>query len=491
MKISLISPPWTHHCDNDIKQFAKRVGGAYPPLNLAYLAAIAEKEGHTVQIIDGEAEELSIDQVLAIVNKFSPDIIGLTATTPFYHISVLLAERIKQQDKKFLVAIGGAHITVLKEHAFEDCFDYAFIGEAEKSWEQFLDKYEKGSDLSQVGGILYRNKEKEIIDTGPAETVGDINELPLPSRHLLKNELYIAGTMNGDKVFTAMMTTRGCPFNCIFCSTKVFGKSSRRRTPKNVVEEIKECKEKYGTEHIYFMDETFTVNKQHCMEICDLLIKENLGVTLEVCTRANLIDEELVKKMAESGLARLIFGLESVDENIRKIMKKNVPLESYITANRLANKYGIETLNSCMIGMPGETKETIRKTLRFLRETKEIKLANVAIAVPYPGTELYEMVKKGEYGLKLVTDDFSDFQRYNAAVMQVGDLSPQDLIDIQNEAFASIFIFAPWRWEYMIKKSGMKGAELTLKRLEKCIDEGKETNYLTDKQLGIIQGKNQ
>lgn len=188
--------------------------------------------------------------------------------------------------------------------------------------------------------------------------------------------------------------------------------------------------------------------------------------------------------MAESGLIRLSFGLESVDENIRRIMKKNVPLESYIEANRLTNKYGIETLNSCMIGLPGETEETIRKTLRFLRESKEIKQANISIAVPYPGTELYEMAKKEEYKLRLVTNDFSNFRRYNSAVMRVGDLSPQDLIGIQNEAFASIYIFAPWRWSSMVKKSGLQGAELTVKRLMKCIDKG-NTRFLTNEQLGM------
>ena len=130
------------------------------------------------------------------------------------------------------------------------------------------------------------------------------------------------------------------------------------------------------------------------------------------------------------------------------------------------------------------TEETVRKTLRFLRKSKEIKQANISIAVPYPGTELYEMAKKEKHRLKLVTNDFSKFKRYNAAVMQVGDLSPQDLIDIQNEAFASIYVFAPWRWNPMTKKSGLHGAELTVERLMKCIDQG-STRFLTNKQLGM------
>ena len=248
---------------------------------------------------------------------------------------------------------------------------------------------------------------------------------------------------------------------------------------------MKECIEKYAVEHFMFLDDTLTLHRQHIIDICNLIIKENLNITFEGSTRANLIDEELVSLMKKAGLIRLSFGLETVDEGIRKTMKKMVPLESYITANKLTNKYGIETLNSCMIGLPGETIETVRKTLAFLRNSKEIKQANISIAVPYPGTELYEMAKKEENGLKLVTEDFSNYRRYNAAVMQVGELSPDDLIDIQNEAFASIYL-APWRWEPMIRKSGAKGALLTFNRLVNCLKKG-DSRFLTNKQLGVIE----
>ena len=481
MKISLLYPLWTEGY-GEISHFAKK-SGKWPPLNLAYLAAIAENKGHEVNIIDGEAEGLSIAKLVNQTKEFSPDLIGITGTTPFYHICVNLARELKKRLHEVPIAIGGAHVTVLKEEVFENCFDYAFIGEAEKSWETFLDRYEKGQDISQVGGILYRD-EKEVKYTGSAEPIGDVDDLPTPSRHLLKSENYKLGTLQGTKRFTSIMTMRGCPFKCIFCSIKVFGNDTRRRSPEKVVQEIRDFKEKYGTEHFVFLDDTLTLNRQHVLNICDLLIKEKIGITWEGGTRANLVDDELVKKMAKSGLIRLSFGLESVDENIRRIIKKKVPLESYIEANKLTNKYGIETLNSCMIGLPGETDETIRKTLRFLRESKEIKQANISIAVPYPGTALYEMARNEEHSLRLVTNDFSDFRRYNASVMQVGDLSPEDLIDIQNEAFASIYIFAPWRWNPMTRKSGLKGAELTVRRLMKCIDMG-NTRFLTNVQLGI------
>jgi radical SAM superfamily enzyme YgiQ (UPF0313 family) len=175
--------------------------------------------------------------------------------------------------------------------------------------------------------------------------------------------------------------------------------------------------------------------------------------------------------MSRAGLIRMGFGLESADENIRTIMRKEIPLQSYIQANRWANRYGIETQNATIIGMPGETRDTIKKTMSFLRDNHDIRQANVSIAVPYPGTELYRMAKNQEHNLKLIEKDFSRYQRYNSATMQVGELTPTDLIDLQNQCFASIYI-APWRWLSIIKKSGLTGFFLTWKRILKCLLRG-------------------
>jgi anaerobic magnesium-protoporphyrin IX monomethyl ester cyclase len=277
------------------------------------------------------------------------------------------------------------------------------------------------------------------------------------------------------------MTVRGCPYHCIFCSTQVFGKDYRRRSPELAVDEMELCVGKFGIRHFMFLDDTLTMNRDHILEICDRILLRGLGITFEGSTRANLVDEDMIRQMVRAGLIRLSFGLETVDETMRKTMKKMVPLESYVEANRITNHHGIETLNSCMIGLPGETRETVRKTLYFLRQSREIKQANISIAVPYPGTELFAMAKKGEMGLRLMTEDYSRYRRYNAAVMRVDDLSPDDLIKIQNEAFASIYL-APWRWWPMFRKSGFAGIWLTLLRLVRCLMSGK-TMYLTNNQL--------
>jgi radical SAM superfamily enzyme YgiQ (UPF0313 family) len=430
---------------------------------LAYLAASAENLGHEVMIIDAEAENMQCIEMVNKVVNFNPDLIGMTSTTPFFHFVEAAAKLIKESLPDTPILLGGPHITVLKEKAFKKCFDYGFIGEADKSFPAFLKNYIQGQDLSAVPGILFRDGQN-VKNTGDSAPVMDMDSLLPPAYHLLKMNRYKIGTLQGMKNFATIMTVRGCPFQCIFCSTKVFGKNVRRRSPELVVNEIKYIQKQYHINHFIFLDDTLTLYREHILKICELIIKDNINITFEGSTRANLIDEELIVKLREAGMVRVSFGLESVDENIRKTMGKEVPLESYIIANRLTNKHGIETLNSCMIGLPGETKDSIKKTLSFLRDSREIKQANISIAVPYPGTELYDMATNGTHGLKLMVSDFSKFRRYNIAVMKVGDLLPEALIRFQNDAFASIYL-APWRWIPVLKKSGFLGLILTFQRL--------------------------
>lgn len=483
MKIVLLYPTWTANYGL-VAHFAKKAA-TWPPLNLAYLAAMAENAGHQVKIIDAQCEDMPQAQLLRETEEFQPDVVGITSTTPFHHVALAVAKELKQRLPRVPILLGGHHITVLKEKAFDPCFDYGFVGEADRSWLLFLERYGSGRDVADVKGILYRQG-GAVRFTGEPDVLEDIDRVPLPARHLLKNDKYVIGTLRGTKHFTTIMTTRGCPFKCIFCTTKVFGKKLKARTPRMVVDEMKSVIRDFNVRHFMFLDDTLTLHRKNILEICELIIAEKLDVTFEGSTRANLIDEELIARLAAAGLIRLSFGLESVDENIRKIMRKEVPLECYIQANKLTNKYGIETLNSCMIGLPGETKDTIRKTLLFLRRSKEIKQANISIAVPYPGTELYEMALRGDYRLHLETEDFSMFRRYNAATMVVGDLSPKELIKLQNDAFASIYI-VPWRWLPVLRKSGPLGLLLTFVRLFKSLASGK-AEFLTTRQLEAGRG---
>ena len=450
MNIALLYPRWT--AEYGIFGAFAKAASVWPPLILAYLAAIAEREGHKVIIIDAEAENLSIPDVLDRIQEFKPGLIGITATTTFFHTATKMSDALKERFPDIPVAVGGHHVTALEAEAFHSSFDYVFIGEAELSWTDFIRKLSTGKDPTTTRGILYK-KDGKIVSTGPADRLEDVDSLPYPSRHLLKPNLYNIGTLQGRKQFTSIYTIWGCPFRCIFCCTGAFiGKKMRKRSPESVIEEIKHVIKTEGTRHFLFLDDTLTMDRKHILDIANLIIKEKLNITFEGSTRANLVDENIIKTLKEAGLTRLSFGLEAVDENVRKIMRKEVPLEAYIKSNEISNRYGIETLNSCMIGLPGESRDALERTLDFLDNQKAIKQANISIAVPYPGTELYHMAKRGDHGLVLLTEDYSKYRRYNSAVMQVGEFSPKDLMEMQNYAFLSIYS-APWRLKPMIKKS--------------------------------------
>lgn len=479
MKVALLYPMWTGGYGL-FGHFAKR-NSTWPPLNLALLAAVAEQKGHEVVIIDGEVERLPQEQMVERALELKPDLIGLTAYSPFFHMNESLAKALKEKNPDIGIMIGGPHITIMKEKAFLPSFDYAFVGEAEGSFPEFLDYYENGRDLSEIKGLIFR-KNGEVVSTGDPEPISlesaagvegrgtrgrgyPLDKFPLPSRNLLPMHKYKLGSMHGRLNFTSIQTMRGCPWKCIFCASEALNTTRViMRSPESIVGEIKSVVDEFNIKHFYIVDDVMTLWPDHILEICDRLEKENLKITFEGSTRANLVQDKLFARLAESGLIRISFGLETVDTEMRKTMNKKVPLEAYTNANKICDKYDIEALNSVMIGLPGETFETVRATLKWLRNAREVKQANFAIAMPYPGTEFADMAAAGTHGVELISSDFSDYRRYGSAVTKVGELTPEDLIELQNEGFVSIYS-AWWRWYPVWKKHGIIGLLLQLVRL--------------------------
>jgi anaerobic magnesium-protoporphyrin IX monomethyl ester cyclase len=447
MRILFLFPGWTD-VFGQFSKIAKKTSG-FPPLNISILAAIAEKAGHEAQIIDGEIEQLTNLDIVERVKDFSPDLIGITGTTPMFHLVQRLAITIKDH-MNVPIMVGGHHVTLFKEKVFEDCFDYFFISEAETGFAEFLEKFDLKQGFADIPGLLFRNN-GETVFTGKPELTKDLDAIPFPARHLLKNELYQLGTLHGTKKYTSIMTTRGCPFQCIYCSNIVYGRKVRRRSIENVMAEIEHVVNTLGIRHFYFVEDVLTLNRKYTLSLCDEIDKRNLEITFEGSTRANLVDDELVERMANSGLIRISFGLETADPKILKIIKKDVPLEKYIEANKLTNKYGIETINSVMLGLPGQDRKSVNKTIAFLRQAKDIQHATYGIAMPYPGTEFYEMAKRGQHGLTLHTDDFSQFQRYGSAVLTVNDMSPEELLRLQKIGLLKIY-FTSWRLWPMLRR---------------------------------------
>ncbi|MFH1360935.1 MAG: radical SAM protein [Candidatus Omnitrophota bacterium] len=451
MKLLLIFPNW---CTSFgvFKNIAKKAS-SFPPLGLCYIAAIAEKCGWEVKIIDGEIDSLSIPDIIKQTANFDPDLIGLTATTPFFYNVAHIARNLKSHFPTPII-VGGPHPSLLREKAFLDVFDYLFIGEAEKNLPDFLKSFAQGREGRGIAGIMRRENGKIHYTSDPPKTE-NLDEIPWPARHLIPYKKYSIGTLQGTKNYTSLFMSRGCPFDCVFCANDLYGKRVRSRAVKEVIREISYIVHELGIPHIYFLDDTLTLDRPYILSLCEEIKKNRLRFTFEGSTRANLWDEEMVRLMKDCGLIRISFGLETVDQHVRKIIKKNVPIRSYMDANRLNERLNIETINSVMLGLPGENLERIQKTVNYLTKAKFIQHATYGIAIPYPGTEMYQMAKNQEHGLKLISDDFEDYQRYGKAVMEVGGLKPQDIVYLQKIGLIKIYA-RWWRLWPIIKRHGLK-----------------------------------
>ena len=464
MKILFLYPLWTQQTRGISRYFAKTAGGTFIPYNLALLAAIAEKTGHEAKIIDGELEKIPLDEIVKMSKEYNPDGIVLTGMTPFYNIAVECASLLKSNKVNAAICIGGPHLTIMEEKAFNDPFDYAFVGDGEEAWIKFLQAIENKKDFYNVPGLIYR--ENGIIKKNKrTQSNKDLDTYPIAAYHLLKMGKYKIGTLKGRLPFTSIQTFRGCPWKCIFCASDALDTTRiLKRSIKSIVDEIQHIVETYNVRHFMFIDDVLTLVKKRTVELCNEIIERKLNITFEGSTRANLLDDDLVVLMKRAGLIRLSFGLETVDEDMRKTMNKKIPLEAYSKSNAILNKHNIEALNSVMIGLPGETEENVWKTLNFLSKAREVKQANFAIATPYPGTKFHEMAVSGEGGMELVSDNFTEYKRYGQAVTKVNNLEPNALVRLQNEGFVSIYI-KHWRWWPVVKKHGIIGLILTFYRI--------------------------
>ena len=230
------------------------------------------------------------------------------------------------------------------------------------------------------------------------------------------------------------------------------------RSPRSVVDEIKQIKRDYPyITHVFFTDDVLTLwYDQHMRKICDLILEEGVKITFESSTRANLVEDEMVAHMAKAGLVRMSMGLETVNTQMRDTMRKQVKLEDYTKALKIFDKYGVEGMTSVMIGLPGETRESYEELGKWLDNTRVSYQANVAIAVPYPGTEFNDIAVSGSHGVELMSEDFSNYLRYGKAVTKVGEFTSEDLIVLQNRLFIRVYS-KWWRWKPMYNKHGIMG----------------------------------
>lgn len=424
----------------------KEIGIVGMPLALAYLASVIEKEGHKVKIIDAPTLGYDIKSVENEVRGFRPGLVGITSTTAAIYDAYRVAELTKQIDAKIKVVVGGCHVTFTAEETLKECpfIDIVVKGEGEITARELVIHLEEGLPLEEVKGIAFREN-GEIKETENRPFIKSLDEIPFPSYHLLPMDRYKLGRHR----FANIITSRGCPFSCIFCSSsELCGKVWRARSPENVIGELRMLKDKYEIGEVELLDDTFTLNNRRVEKICDLIIKENLDLSWSASSRVNTLSENLAHKMRKAGCHTLYLGIESGSQRILNIIQKGISLVQAEKAIQIAKRANLNTLGSFIIGIPGETVGSIKKTIRFARKLSP-SFAQFTICTPYPGTQLFKIAK--EKGL-LLTRDWSKYTILDP-VMKIPGMVSEKLQRWLTKAYASFYLRPKFILEQIKKRN--------------------------------------
>ena len=388
-----------------------------PPLGLSYLAGVLSDAGVEVKILDLVVLPYSRNMLQTLIEGFKPQMVGLTAVTMTFDSAMGVVKDIKDINSDIMTVMGGPHVSFCARETLLDYpeLDVAVIGEGERTVVELCRTIPNGLDLQNVSGIAYR-RGPEIYYTARREPIEDLDELPLPDRSLLPLGRYRALNMP-----ISITTSRGCPFKCIFCvGRKMVGARVRYRSPEKVVDELQYL----GTlnfPQINIADDLFTANKNHCLGVCNEIINRGLKLTWTSFARVDTVSDEVLGKMKAAGCNAVSFGIESANPQILKAIKKGITLDQVESAVRMCNRAGITPCASFILGLPGETPETIKETMDFGEGLKRLGLAyGFHLLAPFPGTEIREQCE--QYGIQILTNDWSQYHA-NRAIVETPEVS--------------------------------------------------------------------
>jgi radical SAM superfamily enzyme YgiQ (UPF0313 family) len=373
------------------------LGSRVPHLGLCTIAAVARRAGFTVKIIDAPALNLGFKETVEFIVKEKPKFVGISAVTDSILIAYSLVNTLKSQSLESKTIIGGAHITALPEETFNECegLDIGVVGEGEATIVEIL----SGKNLCKISGIIFR-EEGTVYRTPPGEYVQDLDSLPFPAWDLLPQlEKYYRPSphMYLRLPSTSLLTSRGCPNRCSFCVMALSGKKFRAHSAEYTIEMIEHVMKNYHIRDIIFYDDNFLLDRKRAAEICEEMIRRKLNITWSCLARTEIISKDILKLIKRARCWQIAYGLESGDQRVLDILKKNTRVEKSEEVLKQTVKAGIRTRGFFMIGVPGETEESIEKTIDFAKRSC-LNDFQATFFTPFPGTAFYRNINQyGEY----------------------------------------------------------------------------------------------
>lgn len=459
MRVALINPKFRLPIDTRTS----------PHLALAYLGAVSERRGDTVRVYDADVEDQSLTDFL---HEFKPHLVGITTNTPQVKQSWRTAAAIKQE-MDIPIVLGGPHVSVVSEELdFESIrqpqVDMVVRGEGEGPWlaiSNIVDEYLRDQpEFTAQGlmdpaldlfrdtlGVSYKTADGQLHRNADAPVIADLDSLPWPAYHLFKMGRYTnlqpaTDAIDGSRSFS-IMTSRGCPYRCTFCSQSIMPIKWRARSPENVIEEWRHLVRDLGALEIGVLDDSANIRRNRLHELSDALIANKLNHVPWIFVngiRANLADYDLLLKLKQAGLKRTAFGVETGDEQMIIKIDKHVDHDTIRQAFKNAKAAGLETIGFFIIGLPGDTRETMQKTIDFAIELDPM-IANFSMMTPYPGTIVYEQVKKNG---RFLMQDWEDYVFFDAkARYEMGDLTAELMEEMYRKAYRQFY----WRPKYIAR----------------------------------------
>jgi len=408
-KILLIQPPLT--LDELYARGSKTSASLIPPLGIAYIAAYLSKYGHECGIMDGVAEPLPFEKICKIAREY--DIVGITVVSTYGVRAIELIQAMKQSGISQPLVVGGPHVTAIPESMLEQGADYAVVGEGEVTMYELIECLAAGGDkLKEIPGLVFQEN-GQFIHTPPRTLIDPLDQVPLPARHLLPMNLYRNSVARSTRQPShSMLTSRGCPGVCTFCSKKTFGTRTRYFGVDRIIEEFFLLRDKYGAKDVAVWDDNFVTNHDIVIDVCEQLRTRKFDIPWSVEARIDVVDRKVLHALKNAGCAYIAYGIESGSQRVLNHIRKRVTKEKIVETIRMTQEAGIPIRGYFMLGLSTETREEMEETIRFAMEL-DIEVASFTLLVPLPGTGEYRRAMKSgtfvdpEYYLHKIVPEFN------------------------------------------------------------------------------------
>lgn len=422
----------------------------YPHIGLGYLATYANRHGILCDVIDAKLERIDLKSLLNRLERYRGEeglVFGFTAMTHEISRIAHTAEEVKKAFPKAFFVLGGVHITALPEQTLDvfKVFDAGIIGEGERSFVKLVERHRAGSSLQDIDGIAFKEGGC-IVHNRKTEWITNLDEVGYPDWSLFPKAMEYPINIG-----------RGCPIPCVFCM-RASGTKSRFRSLENIVEELDMLERLYSPGYVHFFTDDFGYSKDLTNRLLDTMIEKKYAFKWRAGMRVTNISVELLKKMKAAGCDHFEVGIESGNKEILKAIRKGITLDQAEQTVKMAKEAGLDCWCYFILGHPNETWKTAMDTINFLCRINP-KNAAIGIMVPYPGTEVWEMAKKGEGGYRLLSTDWKDFNKQIGNALELKDLSRKQLEFLQIYGYIKLFLvnlrlmeFAGFCWQY--KKEG-------------------------------------